>query len=166
VRRKVHWSEKFRIESSVKRYINILQVASKTASKHQKKHFLCWAGKLQICLRFDKFEANLCPKKVRISPKKTCLKKVQWHWSLIGQQKQFLCQQKTVYCVLIGSSRRILLHIASKTKTDQQVVFGVAWLSFSFAYGLPPERKRSSFHHNRQKQGLAILARKLRDLQI
>jgi len=33
---------------------------------------------------------------------------------------------KTVYCVLIGSSRRILRHIASKTKTDQQVVFGVA----------------------------------------
>jgi len=39
------------VENYVKENINILQMASKTASNHQKQ-FHQWAGKLQFCLTF------------------------------------------------------------------------------------------------------------------
>ena len=79
-----------------------------------KKPFLHWAGKPQFCLRFDKIEANLCPKKVGIGPKKTWSTSLQKPCVPIGQNIPVLLSSKQ-HCLLIGPSRRYLRHQISSS---------------------------------------------------
>ncbi len=169
VKEQIKWDEKYIVVK-----ISELQVQWKktlTSSKwpqpqpqNIKKQFLSWAGKLQICLPFDKFEANLCPKKAGISPKKTCSKStatliIDW-WTKTSTK--IVCW---VCCVLIGSSRRNLRHYHSRkgenksrkqeNKTRRQVgSSGRVWCCDGNS-----NWTETLSSHNQQQPGLAILDR-------